>query len=134
MTHCKWPLNATPFAPRVIHLLPIGYHCAILVMYLAAVGIGLEAPLDTVYTFRKLQWWMAEGPMERNRKMAQFILSKGCLGPSYGSGKQCGVLLENMLLLVDLAMEWNDFAMWVEVLKKSGADKNLQLLGSALLV
>ena len=134
MTHCKWPLNATPFALRVIHLPPIGYRRAVLVMCLAAAGMGPEAPLDAVYAFRKLQRWMAEGPTERNRKMGQFILSNGRLGPSYGSGKRRGALPENTLLLVDLAMEWNDFAMWMEVLKKSGADKSPQLLGSALLV
>ena len=45
--------------------------------------------------------------------MAQFILRKGYLGPSYGGG--CCSVPENMLLLINLAVKWNDFDMWAAV-------------------
>jgi len=120
----------------MVHLPTIGYHRAALVMYLATAGQGPEAPLDVPYALRKLKRWMAEGPTERNRKMAQFILKNGHLGPhyGYGSGKRRGMLSEDTLLLIDLAVEWNDFAMWAGVLKKSGADKSPQTIGSAPLI
>lgn len=117
-----------------IHMSPAGYRRAALVMYLAGAGEGPEAPLDAAYASNKLKRWMAEGPTERNKKMAQFILSNGRLGPSYGYWKRRGTLPEDALLLVDLAVEWNDFEMWVGILKKSGGDKNPQLLGPAPLV
>lgn len=116
----------------MIHSSPAGYRRAALVMYLAGASVGPEAPLDAAYAFRKLKRWMAEGSTERNRKMAQFLLSDGRLGPSYRSGKR--TLPEETLLLIDLAVEWNDFAMWEGVLKKSGGDKDPQLLGSAPLI
>jgi len=104
-------------------------------MYLAKAKGGPQAPLDAEYASRKLKRWMAEGPTERNRKMAQLILSNGRLGPRYGFGKRRGAQLpEDTQLLIDLAMEWNDFAMWAGVLKKSGIDKDPKLLGSAPLV
>ncbi|KAF9646265.1 hypothetical protein BDM02DRAFT_3271099 [Thelephora ganbajun] len=110
------------------------YRRVALVMYLVGAGKGPEAPLDAVYASRKLKRWMAEGPTERNKKMAQFILDNGYFGLSYGSDKRGGMLHENALLLIDLAVEWNDFAMWVGVLKKSGIDKVPQLLGSVPLI
>jgi len=104
-------------------------------MYLAKAKGGPEAPLDAAYAFRKLKRWMAEGPTERNRKMAQFLLGNGRLGPRYGSDKRHGARLsEDAQLLINLAVEWNDFAMWARVLKKSGIDKNPKLLGSGPLV
>jgi len=104
-------------------------------MYLVGAKVGPKAPLDAEYAFRKLKRWMAEGPTERNRKMAQFLLSNGRLGPRYGFGKRHGAKLpEDAQLLINLAVEWNDFAMWDEVLKKSGIDMNPKLLGSAPLV
>lgn len=120
--------------PRTTDLSPPGYRRAALVMYLAGAGGGPEAPLDAAYAFSKLKRWMAEGPTERNRKMAQFLLDNGRMGPSYGSGKRRGMVSEQTLLLVDLAVEWNDFALWEGVLKKSGGDKNPQLFGSAPLI
>lgn len=132
MTHCEWPQTTISFIRRTVHLISSGYRRAVLVMYLAGAGVGGEAPLDVAYAFSKLKRWMAEGPTERNRKMAQFLLDKGRLGPIYSSGKQ--KLPEQMLLLIDLAVEWNDFAMWAGILKKSGIDKSPQILGSAPLI
>ena len=97
-------------------------------MFLASAGAGPEAPLDVTYAFCKLKRWMAEGPTERNKKMAQFILTNGYLGFHRGE------VPEDALLLMDLAVEWNDFAMWEAVLKKSGSEGNPQRLGSAPLI
>jgi len=66
------------------------------------------------YAFKKLKRWRAEGPTERNRKMARFLVNHGNL-----SGGRSSTLPEHSLLLIDLALEWADFAMWQEVLKKS---------------
>jgi len=58
------------------------------------------------YAFKKLERWKAEGPTERNKKMAQLLISHGSSGAHWS-------------LLVDLALEWSDLPMWNEVLKKS---------------
>ena len=118
----------------MIYLSPVGYRRAVLVMYLAGAGKGLKPSLDAAYAFRKLKRWMPEGPTERNRKMAQLVLDNGLLRPSYGYGKQRGTLPETTLLLIDIAVEWNDFEMWVGVLKKCRGDENPQVLGSVLLI
>ena len=82
-------------------------------MYLA--GEESTTLLDmggTDYAFKKLKRWRAEGPTERTRKMAQLLIRY--LVPGWSSQ-----LSERSLLLVDLALEWADFTMWQEVLKKS---------------
>jgi len=66
------------------------------------------------YAFQKLKRWRAEGPTERKRKVVQFLIGPGYLGtyrPDMSS--------EEALLLIDLALDWKDFAMWEEVLKKT---------------
>ena len=97
-------------------------------MYLAGAGDGPEAPMDVPYAFRKLRRWMPEGPTEKNRKMVEFVLNKGYLGI------RLGVLPETTLLLIDLAVEWNDFAMWEAVLQTSGGGRSPHLLSSASLL
>jgi len=121
------------FSQRVIHSLPEGYRRTALVMYLAGAKHGSEARLDAAYALKKLKRWMAEGPTERNRKMAQLVLSKGYLRLSYGAERR-GTVPEDTLLLIDLAMEWNDFTMWAAVLEKSGGIVKPQLLGSTPLL
>jgi len=101
-------------------------------MYLASAEHGVKAPLDAAYALRKLKRWMPEGPTERNKKMAQFILNKGHLGPFYGGGRRS--VPENTLLLINLAVEWNDFTMLAAVLEKSGGVADPQPLGSAHLL
>lgn len=64
--------------------------------------------------------------------MAQFVLKNGHLGAVYSGGRRS--VPENTLLLIDLALEWNDFAMWAAVLEKSKGDVSPQLLGSAPLI
>ena len=66
------------------------------------------------YAFKKLKRWNAEGPTERNKQMAQFILSHG----SMSDGWHSHTLSAQALLLIDLAVEWGDFNMWQEVLKR----------------
>ena len=91
----------------------IGYRRSVLVMSLA--GEESTTLLDmggADYAFKKLKRWRAEGPTERTRKMAQFLI--GYLAPGWSSK-----LSERSLLLVDLALGWADFTMWQETLKKS---------------
>ena len=132
LAYCKWLSAVTPLALSVIHPASIVYHRTALVMYLALTGEESEGPLDAADAFQKLKRSVAEGPTERNRKIVQFILSNGGLWPSYASGKR--KISEDTLLLIDLAVEWNDFAMWAKVLKKSGIEESPQLLGSAPLI
>lgn len=101
--------------PNPGHLLPTGYHRSALVMSLA--GGGSIAPLDIGgddYAFKKLKRWKAEGPTERNKKMAQFLLNHRASDPYWSHG-----LHPHLLLLIELALEWNYSAIWEEVLKKS---------------
>ena len=79
------------------------------------------------YAFKKLKRWRAEGPTERTRKMARFLI--GYLAPSWSSQPE-----ERLLLLVDLALEWADFTMWQEVLKKSVKEGHAPQLGTDTLV
>jgi len=65
------------------------------------------------YAFQKLKRWRAEGPTERNRRMAQYLISHGYLGSTWSRA-----LSELELLLIDLALEWNDYAMWEGVSKR----------------
>ena len=65
--------------------------------------------------------------------MAQFVLENGYLGPPY-DGKGRGAVPEDALLLINLAVEWNDFAMWTAVLEKSGGSVKPQLLDSTPLI
>ena len=52
------------------------------------------------YAFQKLERRKAEGPTERNRDIVRFLVGYG----SMPSGR--------MLTLINLALEWGDFAMW----------------------
>jgi hypothetical protein len=38
------------------------------------------------------------------------------------------------LIMADLAVQWNDLAMWTQVVKASGADKNLEMIGTDKLI
>ncbi|KAF9648913.1 hypothetical protein BDM02DRAFT_3128680 [Thelephora ganbajun] len=94
------------------------YRRSVLVMSLA--GEGSTTPLEmggAEYAFKKLRRWKAEGPTERNRQMARFLLSHGSLSASWSHA-----LSEEVLLLIDLALEWGDFTMWQEILKESAGD------------
>ena len=66
------------------------------------------------YALKKLRRWRGEGPTERNRKMSRFLIKHG----SFGSDRS-HALMEHPTLLINLALEWGDFAMWEEVLNKS---------------
>ena len=61
--------------------------------------------------------------------MARFLIEHGYLGSSlpYGPSKHA-------LLLASLAVEWNDLAMWEEVLKKTTAEGFTTQPGMDLLV
>lgn len=85
--------------------------------------------VDAKYALKKLQRWKTEGPTERSRQMAQFLLDHGNFDVNWSRK-----LSEDGALLVDLALEWDDFAMWQEVLKKSTSDKRVPELGSDVLV
>ena len=69
------------------------------------------------YAAKKLRRWRGEGPTERNKKMAQFLIKNGSLRYSWSRTPP-----KHPLLLIDLAVEWGDFAMWKEVLKKNPSE------------
>jgi hypothetical protein len=81
------------------------------------------------YALKKLNRWKPEGPTERNRQMARCVLDRAEL-KTYWSG---GLSTEGSLL-VDLALEWGDFPMWEEVLKKSAGGKFPPRLSSDILL
>jgi hypothetical protein len=88
-------------------------------MFLA--GENSTTPLDmggADYAFERLKRWQAEGPTERNRKFAQALADCVYLSSKWETG-----LPRKVSLLIDLALEWDDFTMWEEVLKKSGGGK-----------
>jgi len=76
------------------------------------------------YALKKLRRWKGEGPTERNRKMARFLINHGSLSSSWSH-----TLSEHSGLLIDLALEWGDPAMWEEVLEKSTREGHVLLLG-----
>ena len=76
------------------------------------------------YALKKLRRWKGQGPTERNRKMAQFLIKHGSLSSGWSHA-----LSEHSALLIDLALEWGDFAMWEEVLKKSTKEGHAPQLG-----
>ena len=76
------------------------------------------------YAFKKLRRWKAERPTERNRRMAQFLIDHGDLDPS----------TEESSLVIDLALEWGDFAMWQEVLDKGLSEEYEPQLMSDILI
>ena len=101
------------------HLLSTVYRRPVLIMFLA--GELSITPLDmggANYALTKLKRWQAEGPTKRNIEMAQFLANRVYLSSSWETR-----LPEQVSLLIDLALEWDDFTMWEEVLKKSGGGK-----------
>jgi len=82
------------------------------------------------YAFKKLKRWRGEGPTDRNRKMARFLVDRGDLSASSWSR----ALSDRASLLIDLALEWNDFAMWEKVLKKTTTESFTTQPGLGLLI
>ena len=80
------------------------------------------------YALKKLLRWRAEGPTERNKQMVRFILEHGNL-----SARWRNTLPQTALLLIDLALEWNDLAMWQEVVRKSIGNGDTSSLSSDIL-
>jgi len=92
-------------------------------MFLA--GEGSTTPLEmggSDYAFKKLKRWKAEGPTERNRNMARFLLNHGSISTPWSH-----VLPEQASLLIDLALEWSDFSIWQAVLERASDRQILQL-------
>jgi len=72
----------------------------------------------TDYAFKKLKRWRAEGPTERTRKMARYLVDREYLSTSWSHD-----LTDRGSVLIDLALEWNDFAMWEAVLNKTSSGR-----------
>ena len=68
----------------------------------------------TSYALKKLKKWKSEGPTERNKQAARFLLQHSHFGagPSY-------TLTKKASFLFNLALEWGDFSIWQKVLEKS---------------
>ena len=74
---------------------------------------ALLAMGNTQYALKKLRRWKGEGPTERNRKMAQFLINRR---------SSAYIPSEDLKVLIDLALEWGDFSMWEEIFKKNRGD------------
>ena len=83
----------------------------------------------TRYALKKLQRWKPEGQTERNKQMAQILLDGGHFNNHWSRE-----LTEDAAFLVDLALEWGDFAMWQKVLEKSSSSKSAPKLSTEVLV
>jgi hypothetical protein len=59
-----------------------------------------------------------DDPTPEDRKMANYVLAR--LTPRDKI---------SALALADFAIQWNDLAMWNQLVKASGADKNLDVIG-----
>ena len=65
-------------------------------------------PLNVVgprYALKKLKEWRGEGPTERNKGIARFLVNRERFP-------------ENASMLMDLALEWEDLEIWQEVVEK----------------
>lgn len=89
-----------------------------------------NAPLEIggpEYAVRKLLKWKAEGPTERNKQIIQFLLKRGRLSACWSHGE------DGALLLINLALDWEDFSMWQQILKKSASEGYAPCLTSDML-
>ena len=77
---------------------------------------------DAHYAFRKLRRWKAEGPTERNKNLVQFLTDARYLSSEHG------------LKLIELALEWNDFAMWEMILQTSAKRGSSPRLSSDVVI
>ena len=94
-------------------------------MYLAGdLGTLLEMG-GSDYALKKLLRWRAEGPTERNKQMVRYILEHGYFRACWQN-----TLPQTASSLIDLALEWNDLAMWQEVVRKSIGDGDPSSLNS----
>ena len=69
------------------------------------------------YAFEKLKRWKAEGPTQRNRDVVRFLIGYGHLSPGRAS------------MLINLALEWGDFAIW-EMIQRSASGGHTPQLSS----
>lgn len=91
-----------------------------------------KTPLEiggTSYALKKLRRWNAEGPTERNKQMARFLLDNGYLWDTWGH-----YFREDALFLIDLALEWGDLAIWQEVIEKGTSEGSTPKLSLDVLV
>ena len=98
-------------------------------MYLADDSSTLLGMGGSDYALKKLLRWKAEGPTERNKQLARYITDHGRLNPSWSQAPP-----QAASLLIDLALEWNDLAMWQEVIKKSVSGGDTSRLSSDVLI
>ena len=82
------------------------------------------------YAFKKLKRWMGEGPTERNKKAAWYLVNHGDLSTTSWSR----AFSDHALLLIDLALEWIDLSLWEKVIKKTTAEGFTTEAGLDLLV
>lgn len=95
------------------------YHRSVLVMFPKAkeVEVLLDAG-DVPYALQEVSKADPSSPTQSDRQTAQYVINR------LGSQDQA-----TKVAMVDLAMKWNDLEMWKEVVKASGAQKSVDVVG-----
>jgi hypothetical protein len=84
---------------------------------------------DRDYALKQLQIWKAEGPAKRNKRTARYLLDHVGVSPRWSY-----TLPQMAPILLDLALEWGDFAMWQEVANKSMSNGGTSNIDSDVLI
>jgi hypothetical protein len=75
------------------------------------------------YALQKLKSASPRSPTQEDRKMANYVLARMNPGDKASA-----------LAMTDFAIQWNDLAMWNQIVKASRADKNLDMIGKDKLI
>ena len=75
------------------------------------------------YALQRLKRGGPRNPTEEDRKMAKYVLAR--ITPHNKT---------STIPMADFAIQWNDLAMWTQLVKASGADKNLDIIGRDKLI
>jgi hypothetical protein len=102
----------------------VGYRRTVLVLF--PVGKELDILLKAggvSYALPKLKRAGPRDPTDEDRKIANYVLAR--LTPRDKASS---------LAMADFAIQWNDLAMWNQLVKASGAEKNLDMVGKDNLI
>lgn len=103
---------------------PVGYRRTVLVLfpYNKELDILLESG-GVSYALRRLKRGGTGQPDEDDQKVAKFIVDRIKKGDTVSTQA-----------MTDYAVQWNDLAMWSQVVKSGGTDKAIDILGKERLV
>jgi len=75
------------------------------------------------YALQRLKSAGSRSPTQEDRKVANYVLAR--INPRDKV---------SALAMADLAIQWNDLAMWNQIVKASGAEKSLDMIGKDKLI